>query len=80
MISSLNYICSLWHCCYLTVTNTWEFLEESSIFLPNFFLTHFLLSDSLCGLSGEYSPFWTYVLQYCVHGNRSPKQARKAEQ
>lgn len=80
MISRLNYTCSLWHCCYVTAIDTWEFLEESSIFLPNFSLTYFLLSDSLCGLLGVHCPFWTYVLQCCVHGNWSPKQARKTEQ
>lgn len=50
MISSLNYTFS---CCCLTVINPWE-LEESSIFLPNFSLTHFQLSDSVA--------FWGNIL------------------
>lgn len=50
MISSLNYTFS---CCCLTVINPWE-LEGSSIFFPNFSLTHFQLSDSVA--------FWGNIL------------------
>lgn len=69
MISRLNNTCTLWPSCYVAVTNICEFLKLSSIFLPIFSLTYFLLLDLVGGLSGEHSPFWTYLLQCCVHGN-----------
>lgn len=45
MISRLNTTCTLWLSCYAAVTNICEFLKLSSIFLPIFSLTYFLLSD-----------------------------------